>query len=310
MYDALLFTEYRETEEIIRLLQTFGNCARYFIFRFKAGSSSLEKFRRIRFMGTVQQWQPCLNGVLCIFNVPGDKSVKIRVVMHKPAVLPLLDAAYYPIQAGRKNGRDMGIDGDDSGTSVSELNPLINELTVLYWQWKNEKADIVGLVHYRRYFLKCQAEGKEAELFILGKDDIRDILRDYDIILGKKHYYGLPYGNAMNILWHLDVSLYEKSLTVVRKWISLRQPEYMVAFDFVMNHQGFYRCNMFVARKNILDAYAEWLFSFLLEAVQEFDYQGLSDGDRRIMGYWGEILINVWLVRQHLAIKELPIWQC
>ena len=67
---------------------------------------------------------------------------------------------------------------------------------------------------------------------------------------------------------------------------------------------------MFVARKNILDAYAEWLFSFLLEAVQEFDYQGLSDGDRRIMGYWGEILINVWLVRQHLAIKELPIWQC
>lgn len=310
MFDAMFFSEYRDVDEIVRLLKTFGHCARYLIFRFKANSTSLARMRRIRFVGAVPQWQACLDGVMCIFNMNHEERMKIRVVMHKPAVLPVLEDIYYPMHGGRKMGKEMGVEGDDTLDSISAMNPFLNELTVLYWQWKNEKADIVGLVHYRRYFLNEQADCKEPEKYILGRKDISDILSKYDIILGKKHFYGLSYGNALNILWCLNPVIYEKSLAVLRKWLCLRQPEYEDAFYFVMNHQGFYRCNMFITRKKILDAYAEWLFSFLLDAVRDFDYDGLNAGDRRIMGYWGEILINVWLVRQNLAIKELIIWQC
>ena len=310
MHDAMLFTEYRETDEIVRLLKKFGHCARYLIFRFKANSTSLMQMRSLKYVGVVPQWTACLGGAMCIFNMNHEERIKIRVVMHKPAKLPLLEDIYYPMHGGRKLGKEMGVEGDDTLNSISDMNPFVNELTVLYWQWKNEKADIVGLVHYRRYFLNEQSENREPEQCILGRNDIRDILGEHDIILGEKHFYGLSYGNALNILWCLNPVIYEKSLSVIRKWLCLRQPEYEDAFDFIMCHQGFYRCNMFVTRKKVLDAYAEWLFSFLIDAVRDFDYDGLSEGDRRIMGYWGEILINVWLVRQNLAIKELTIWQC
>ena len=310
MFEAIVFTEYREINEIISLIKAFNNCAKYLIFRFRSGSEALRQMSNCRFAGALPQWRSCLNGELCVLNINRDESVKVRVVMHKPVRLPLLDDAYYPVHGGRKLGRDMGIEGDDTGNSISELNPFLNELTVLYWMWKNDASEITGLVHYRRYFLKQQTDDSEAEKNILDKASIREILRGHDIILGTKHFYGLSYGNAMNILWCLNVNLYEASLPVIRKWLCLRQPEYERAFDFVMNHQGFYRCNMFITRKKVRDAYAEWLFSFILDAVRDFNYEGLSDSEKRIMGYWGEILINVWLVRQNLRIKELPIWQC
>ena len=84
------------------------------------------------------------------------------------------------------------------------------------------------------------------------------------------------------------------------------QPEYVEAFHAMSAGQGFFRCNMFFARKFVFDAYCDWLFSFLLPAVEHMEAGKLHGKERRVLGFWGERMLTVWLLRQNLRIKELP----
>ncbi|MBR0103354.1 MAG: DUF4422 domain-containing protein, partial [Selenomonadaceae bacterium] len=62
---------------------------------------------------------------------------------------------------------------------------------------------------------------------------------------------------------------------------------------------------------NIFDAYCKWLFSFLIDAIEEF----LSKADlgttppkrRRVMGYFAERMLTVWLLKNRLRINELNV---
>ena len=98
-----------------------------------------------------------------------EKSVKLLICYHKKDVL-LNDEIFTPIHVGRALAREkMGRDdsqfkwlcdnmiGDDTGDNISQKNPSYNELTAVYWAWKNyEKLgnpDYIGLMHYRRHFI-------------------------------------------------------------------------------------------------------------------------------------------------------------
>ena len=201
----------------------------------------------------------------------------------------------------------MGFLGDDTGDSISELNPYINELTALYWIWKNTSHEYVGLVHYRRYFLSKNLTRDMNQIPILNEQDARSILRDYDIILRYKLFERSDAGKR-NMLLGLGVDLINKTYETIRKWMMLRQPDYLPNLDYILGGTGIFVCNMFVCKKKIIDKYCEWLFSFMLDAVKDFDMTGLDKNHLRVMGYWGEMLFTVWLVNQNLKIKQLPWW--
>ena len=75
----------------------------------------------------------------------------VYVVSHKNAKFPT-ESIYKPIQVGKKES--FTEIRDNTGDNISEKNPNYCELTAAYWIWKNDKSDITGLTHYRRYFFK------------------------------------------------------------------------------------------------------------------------------------------------------------
>ena len=82
--------------------------------------------------------------------------IKILVAAHKKFPMPEVEG-YLPVLVGAKKNYkpDIPYQRDDEGENISEKNPNYNELTAIYWAWKNLKdVDAVGLVHYRRLFLK------------------------------------------------------------------------------------------------------------------------------------------------------------
>ena len=64
---------------------------------------------------------------------------------------------------------------------------------------------------------------------------------------------------------------------------------------------------MFVTRRELMDAYCEWLFSIIIPAAEEFDETPYNDYSKRAVGFFAERLLTVWLLRHDYKIKELPI---
>jgi len=184
------------------------------------------------------------------------------------------------------------------GENIAEYNDRLNELTGLYWIWKNTSSEYVGLSHYRRFFddggHRLDREGIERILMGYGYDIILSPIR---LNWSMLHNVVLASGGDISLL------AYE----VFRELIEKRQPDYVDAFDDVMGRGFLYRCNLFVTRREVMDAYCEWLFSFLTDATDRVDVNGLGFYEKRVCGYFGEAMWTVWLRNNGLQVYEMPI---
>lgn len=219
--------------------------------------------------------------------------IRIAVAAHKSYLIHQ-DAMYLPVQAGRANGEPLGFAGDDTGENISEKNAAYCELTVLYWAWKNLDEDYIGLCHYRRYF----GRGKR----ILTKEEAERLLTDAEVLLPKPRRYFIETNYSQYAHAH-----HGKDLDAARTAIGELHPEYLDAFDTVMKRTWGHRFNMLVMRRDVLDRYCAWLFSILEELEYRIDTSGYSDYDRRVMGFLGERLLDVWLEKERPRYRELPV---
>lgn len=75
-----------------------------------------------------------------------------------------------------------------------------------------------------------------------------------------------------------------------------------------MNGYMLYPCNMFITSRKIMEEYCEWLFPILLEMVEKVEIkEKWDDYSKRILGFFAERLLTVWIVQHDYKIKELPI---
>ena len=231
----------------------------------------------------------------------------IYVVTHKPTPHDgKLPDEYKIIHAGRALKEDLGYLGDNTGENISHLNLYINEITALYWMWKNTSHTVIGLCHYRRFFTEA---GDLAFSYdkILTKDAALKLLERYDIIVSSIGYEMMTQHELIRNDCGEELTNFAEG--VIKKHLLKNQPDYLESFETVMKLVAIYKCNMFVARRDIFETYCKWLFSFYIDATEEvlrtIDLENLPWSPRRLMSFYAERMLHVWLMKNRLRIKEL-----
>lgn len=239
-----------------------------------------------------------------------SKDFAMYVVTHKPLPpehVENLPAGYKVIHAGRAISQDLGYLGDNTGDNISYLNPYINELTALYWMWKNTNHSIIGLSHYRRFFTESEDTTFSYDK-ILTKDAAENLLQKYDVILIPCYNNWTQFDNIHNLY---SDEVMKTSNYMLKRFIAKNFSDYVEMFNKVMNSRFFYKCCMFITRRNVFDAYCKWLFSFIIDVAKAYvkllPITDLSATIKRLPGFLGEIMWTVWLLKNRLRIKELDI---
>ena len=303
-FDSLLLTDERKPIEFIDALIDTDDLSE-FVLTFVRRGSELEDWlaSNENAFAAVKRFA-AVNGSWVLLKKFVRADFAGYVVTHKDAKLDALPEGYRIIHAGHAVAKeDFGYAGDDTGENISRLNLYLNEITALYWIWKNTRHDMIAFVHYRRFFTR---DGKN----ILTGDDAAKILRDFDIIVNECRF-----GHIALHDWKIMLStrpLAEHVISTIRKYIALRQPDYLDAYDRVNNGFGTFCYEIFAARRKVFDAYCEWLFSFIIDATEEIlattDIAS-SDDPRtyRAVSFMAEHLLGVWIIKNRLKIKTLPI---
>ena len=80
--------------------------------------------------------------------------MSMYVITHKKFNYPIPDG-YIPLLVGANRNENPGnYMTDNTGKNISDKNLNYSELTGLYWLWKNNHDENIGISHYRRYFSK------------------------------------------------------------------------------------------------------------------------------------------------------------
>lgn len=229
--------------------------------------------------------------------------IKILVATHKAYWIPN-DDIYLPLHVGREGKQYLGFIGDNTGDNISSKNSNYCELTGLYWAWKNLESEYIGLCHYRRYFgYRCHSNDLESKYkAIFHRTDYERLLHNYDVIIPKKRNYYIEtvrsqYEHAHN----------KRDLDEVERIIAEKYPGYSEAFTKVMNRTKLHILNMFAMKKELFDAYCDWLFSILFELEKRIDISDYNTYQARVFGFLGERLFNVWLEKRQLSPVEVDI---
>lgn len=178
------------------------------------------------------------------------------------------------------------IDQKHAGDNIDNLNPWFCELTGLYYLWKHVDDDIVGLEHYRRYFVNNKNK-------LLSEGEINEILKDNDVIvceialknLALKQFEeseGRP--NKVNLF-----SIMANSPTELASVIKQR----LFTNTLISN-------NIFICKKEIIVEYCEYFFNAIKDIT-------LNDENKRIIGFLSEYIFGAWLIYKGYRIKRKKV---
>jgi len=200
---------------------------------------------------------------------------------------------------------------DDEGENISNKNPYYCELTALYWAWKNSSADIIGLCHYRRFFTGSDMVLYHTYNLVKEKRLLKQAITDKKIeeyMSGNDIIMGMPYGPhprpAYTILCRY---CYEKDIAIMRDVLAENHPEYLQACDEILQDTNVSYFNMMICTREFCDKYCTWLFEVLNEVEARVDISSYDTQHQRIYGYLGEILLNIYVCKNKVAVKYIRI---
>jgi len=278
-----------------------------------------------------------------------DKT-KVLVVYHRQSMV-VSDDVYTPILAGAAVTSKKSKDGklflesgfleemrcrDDDGVNVSELNRSINEMSVVYWAWKNYTAlgnpDRIGLAHYRRFFVSDETLPlpqhrwfPKAEMYLYNDEKkfrpaissvaLLEQLKGNDVLCSYR-YAAADAGFSgkidscrdrfVQLMGGAKGDLYDE----MEKLVLEARPDLREEIDHMRSFTDHYVCNMFVMPRDEFFRYCEFVFPILFKLVE----MNKAESDVQLMrapGFLSEFLTSLYLsalVREgRLRVKPMRI---
>lgn len=156
-------------------------------------------------------------------------------------------------------------------------NFYYNEMCGHKYNLEHLDDDYIGLEHYRRTFAR---NGKP-----LSRDDVKEILKDYDIIVKGKHG---PYGTETNLTVLIGCSRYKLNYyDEAKKFIDSHPELSEQAYD--TTHYG---CNMLIAPSDKYKTMLTEEFAYITE-MQKFCKQ------HAMIGYFAETILTPYMIKKH-----------
>lgn len=213
-----------------------------------------------------------------------EKRVKLLVCYHKPDYL-LKDDVLTPIHVGRALAKESpnyewmknNMIGDDTGENISKKNSSYNELTALYWAWKNYESlgdpDYIGLMHYRRHFIFRKSNRVVEDVYKIENDYFDYINYSYNTInhLFDDCDYIAHIGHVDKVYKHYKENHHIEDLDLALKILKEKYPDYSQVADDYMDFSYGNFCNMFILPKKLFFEYCEWIFNILEEFEKQVD---------------------------------------
>ena len=207
----------------------------------------------------------------------------------------------YNLPPGYKNIRVGEIFNNPEKDNINYMNPYINELTALYYIWKNINDDYIGMVSYRRFLRDNNTDD------IIDFNICKSYLNIFNIICTA--FYFSERFNLIDFL-RMDFKRCNINVNILDKYYNkLIQVEPKLEEYFNTNY-SFNGKHMFVANKRLIDKYCEWLFPIIIPLTEEFikeDSSNLKGDDLRILAYLFERLLSFWLQENRLSILGLNV---
>jgi len=210
---------------------------------------------------------------------------------------------------------------DSKGENISIKNKNYCELTALYWVWKNTNEDIVGLMHYRRFFnillktiikphrvVKVAIDSKKILKLNTQEEIIKkrvnNILDKYEVILPYPRYYKYN-KHTLNSQYEAEhiASDWETCINVLLN----KYPEYKESVNkFFENSNKIYGLNMFISKKTWSDNYCAWLFDILFEVEKKIKIS-TNPYQQRVFGFLSERLLTLYILHHKFKVKHMQL---
>ncbi len=248
--------------------------------------------------------------VLPLVHQKDFDELKVYVVSHKDFTLPeAIDRkVYVPIYVGENAGGEGTICDSSFDDNIASLNPWINECTAMYWIWKHSNAHYVGINHYRRYFLHSSGSYPYAGNVVIPSEIMDFLQSGYDIITSKSGYRWQENGMCSMIEESVLPEAFKLGFQAIEKAMENYHPEDLSLWRKCMQGINMFPCNMFITSKVRFDQYCQWLFPVLLDSLKDKDFSQFDSYSSRIIGFFAERMLTVWIVKEGLRVKQLPMW--
>lgn len=224
-----------------------------------------------------------------------DSKISIYIAHHMDKrFLPPSDPIYKPMFCGAVNAKEtFGYMRDDEGSdNLSKYNKNFCELTAQYWAWKNDlDSNILGLVHYHRFFVKDDKA--------LDKEEILNLLENHDAIInGETSSKFIEKGDKDNNVYeHYKECHKQQEMDLALEACKKLYPDDYTIFRREIMHQDCIATNnMIIARRPIFEEYSQWLFDILFYVQKNGDISGYDDYNKRAYGFLSERIQRVFFV--------------